>query len=54
MGEHEVTATSELYAQAEGTKKQKREEQAASSGGPDKDPERDGSLFLERSEAQRG
>ena len=29
MGEHEVTATSELHAQAEGTKKQKREEQAA-------------------------
>ena len=32
VGEYEVTATSELHAEAERTKKQKREEKAASSG----------------------
>ena len=37
VGEYEVTVTSELHAQAERTKKQKREEKAASSGGSDKD-----------------
>ena len=35
-GEIEVTVTSELHAQAERTKKQKREEKAASKGGSDK------------------
>ena len=54
MGEHEVTATSELHAQAEGTKKQKREEQAASSGGPDKDPERDGGFTKRRFDLLKG
>ena len=43
VGEYEVTVTSELHAQAERTKKQKREDKAASSGGSechsDKDPE---------------
>ena len=32
VGEYEVTATSELHAQAERAKKQKREDQAVSSG----------------------
>ena len=35
----EVTVTSGQHAQAEGTKKLKREGKAASSGGADKDPE---------------
>ena len=37
VGEDEVTVTSGLHAQAERTKKLKREEKAASSGGSDKD-----------------
>ena len=36
MDEYEVTVSSELHAQAERTKKQEREEKAASSGGSDK------------------
>ena len=39
VGEYGVTVTSELHAQAERTKKQKREEKVASSGGADTDPE---------------
>ena len=39
VGEYKVTATSELHAQAERTKNQKREEKGASSGGLDKDAE---------------
>ena len=35
-----MTVTSKLHAQAERTKKQKREDKAASSGGSDKDPNR--------------
>ena len=38
VGEDEVTVTSGLHAQAERTKKQKREEKAASSGGAGRDP----------------
>ena len=36
-----MTVTSELHAQAESTKKQKRKEKAASWGGSDKDRARD-------------
>ena len=40
VGEYKVTVTtSELHAQAERTKNQKREERGASSGGLDKDAE---------------
>ena len=39
VDEFKATVTSELHAQAERTKKQKREEKATSSGGSDKDPE---------------
>ena len=39
VGEYEVTVTSKLHAQAERTKKQKREDKAASSGDSDKDPD---------------
>ena len=39
VGEYEVTVTSELHAEAERTKKPKREDKAVSSGGADKDPE---------------
>ena len=42
VDEYEVTVTSEIHAQAERTKKLKREEKAASSGGSDKDPEPEG------------
>ena len=41
VGEYEVSVTAELHTPAERTKKQKREDKAASSGGSDKNPEPD-------------